>query len=196
MVAVAVCALLLAPVVWLVRERALVQTERLLALDLAERARAEAERARYVATVQAAEAALKTQAGGPSTGSETGSHATASGDGLWAALGVNRPVFLEGEVDDLSLAFTLVNDGDAVVDPEVGASRIVVNGKELDDSRLILGNGPQDARFAALPPGDHLLFARALGDHFREPGVYRVSWRGARSRAPEVVFRVLPGKAR
>jgi hypothetical protein len=196
MVAVAVCALLLAPVVWLVRERALVQVELLRALALEERARAEAERARYVAAVQAAEAALKTQAGDPSTGSETGSHATASGGGLWAALTVNRPVFPEGEVKDLSLTFTLVNDGEAVLDPEVGASRIVVNGKALDDSRFILSNGPRDTRFAALPPGDHLSFAHALGDHFRKPGVYRVSWRGARFRAPEVVFRVLPGKAR
>lgn len=70
----------------------------------------------------------------------------------------------------------------------------MVNGEELADSGLVLGNGPRDARSAALPPGDHLSFGYALGDHFREPGIYRVSWRGANFRSPEVVFRVLPDR--
>ena len=104
---------------------------------------------------------------------------------------MNHAVFLRGEEAGLSVEFTLVNDGEAEIDPKIGESRIVVNGKELADSGLILGNGPRDARFAALPPGEHLRFGYALGDHFQEPGIYRVSWRGANFRSPEVVFRVL-----
>ena len=114
--------------------------------------------------------------------------------GLWAALTANHAVFRRGETNGLNVEFTLVNDGGVTVDPKIGESRIVVNGEELADSGLILGNGPRDARFAALPPGDYLRFSYALGDHFKEPGVYRVSWRGADFRSPEVVFRVLGGK--
>jgi hypothetical protein len=98
-------------------------------------------------------------------------------------------------VEWLIVEFTLVNDGEATIDPKIGASRIVVNGTELEDSGLILGNGPRDARFDALPPGDNLRFVYALGDHFKEPGVYRVSWQGASFRSPEVEFRVLLEKA-
>jgi len=44
--------------------------------------------------------------------------------------------------------------------------------------------------------GDHLCFSYALGDHFRKPGIYRVTWRGTGFRSPEVVFRVLPDRVR
>ena len=108
---------------------------------------------------------------------------------------MNHAVFRHGDAKGLTIEFTLVNDGEAIIDPRIGESRIVVNGDELTDSGLKLGDGPRDARFAALPPGDHLRFGYVLGDHFKEPGVYRVSWRGANFRSPEVVFRVLPEKA-
>jgi hypothetical protein len=108
---------------------------------------------------------------------------------------MNYVVFHRGEVDGLKVEFTLVNDGEATIDPKIGESRIVVQGKELAESGLILGNGPRDARFAALPPGQCLRFNSSLGDYFKEPGNYRVSWRGANFRSPEVVFRVLPENA-
>ena len=133
-------------------------------------ARAEAERARYLAQVQLAHVALR--------------EATATSETrgkLWAALSVNHPVFRQAETKALNIEFTLVNDGDAVLDPKIGDSKIIINGKELADSGFILSNGPRDARFDALPPGDHLRFGYALGDHFLEPGVYRVSWRGRTS---------------
>src|SRR5262249_54659957 len=94
------------------------------------------------------------------------------------------------------ITFTLVNDGNQVIDPKIPSARIVVNGKPLPDSGLIFGNGPRDARFTALPPGDHLLFGYALGSHFKKPGVYRVHWEGEGFRSPEVVFRVLPKQGR
>ena len=165
------------------------------AIDAERRARAEAARAQYVAQVRAAQAQFASKATDPADHPEEGSTARKRG-GLWAALGVNHAVFRRGEAKGLNVEFTLVNDGEAIIDPKIGESRIVVNGEELADSGLILGNGPRDARFAALPPGEHLRFGYALGDHFQEPGVYRVSWRGANFRSPEVVFRVLPEKAK
>jgi uncharacterized protein (TIGR03067 family) len=114
---------------------------------------------------------------------------------LWAGISVNQPVFQEGrDVNLLQFNFTLVNDGDKVVDPKIpGYPRLIVNGKELDLSNRP-GTGPRDGRFAALPPGDYLLFGLGLGDDFNKAGVYRVYWQGEDFRSPEIVFRVMPKK--
>ncbi len=111
---------------------------------------------------------------------------------LWAGLSINRPVFQEGRTGDRQITFTLVNDGDKVIDPKVASSKLSVNGKPLADSAFILGNGPRDDRFEALPAGDHLVFAYALGSYFDRPGVYRVCWEGKSFRSADLVFRVLP----
>jgi hypothetical protein len=191
MIAVAVAAFLLTPLAWVARQNAFLRYQQMRAIEAERRARVEADQARYAAQLQAAQAQLAAKAGDqPGEGSTVPKRG-----GLWAALGVSHAVFGRGELGGLNVEFTLVNDGETTVDPKVGASRIVVNGVELADSGLILGNGPRDARFSALPPGEHLRFGYALGDHFKEPGVYRVSWRGEDFRSPEVVFRVLPGKA-
>jgi hypothetical protein len=110
---------------------------------------------------------------------------------LWAGLSINQPVFREGGTELLQFTFSMVNDGDKVIDPKITASKIVVNGKPLPDSAHIFGNGPRDDRFTALPPGDFLLFGAGLGSRFKKPGVYRVYWEGEGFRSPEVVFRVL-----
>jgi len=115
--------------------------------------------------------------------------------GLWAALSVNHSAFAADEMKDLKIEFTIVNDGTRPIEPGIAGSRIIINGQELGDSAGILGNGPRDARFTALPPGSHLRFALRLSDHFQAPGTYRVSWRGEGFRAPEISFRVLPARA-
>jgi hypothetical protein len=194
MIAVVVCALLFVPFIWSARQNALLRSAQMQAA-LAERsANLELERALYAAQIQSAHAQFASKAKGVADRPE-GELPAPKGGGLWAALGVNHVVFRRGEVKRLNVEFTLVNDGEVTIDPKIAESRIVVNGKELADSGLILGNGPRDARFTALPPGDHLQFGYALGDDFQEPGLYRVSWRGASFQSPEVVFRVLPDKA-
>jgi hypothetical protein len=195
MIAIAVTAVALVPFLWVARQTALLRAQAMRALDAEHRARVEAERARYVALVRAAQAQFGAKAADPSVRPDDESTAGNPG-GLWAALAVNHAAFRRGEAEGLYVEFTLVNDGEATVDPKVGESRIVVDGAELADSGLILGNGPRDARFAALPPGDYLRFGSALGDHFREPGIYRVAWRMADFRSPEVVIRVLPDEAK
>jgi RNA polymerase sigma factor (sigma-70 family) len=113
---------------------------------------------------------------------------------IWAGISVNKPVFQEGATGELQFFFTLVNDTDQVIDPKVGAAKIVVNGKALADSAFILSNGPRDGRFTALPPGDLLEFGAGLGRYFEKPGVYRVSLQGEMFLSAEVVFRVVPKK--
>ena len=115
---------------------------------------------------------------------------------LWAAISVSEPLFQEGWTKDLSIHFTLVNDGGETLDPQLTASNIIINGKELKETGFILGNGPRDARWNALPPGESLRFNYALGEYFKEPGIYEVAWKGKGFEAPAIVFRVMPRKNR
>ena len=115
---------------------------------------------------------------------------------LWAALSVSRPLFHAGATKELLVHFTLVNDGIKTIDPKIEASKIIINGEELDSSGLILGNGPRDTRWKALPPGDTLEFTYALEDYFKGPGIYRVSWKGDNFETPTIVFRVMPYKTK
>ena len=65
-----------------------------------------------------------------------------------------------------------------MIDPKIEDSRIVINGKERTDSGMIFSGVQKGARFKALSPGDSLQFSLPLGDRFREPGTYRISWKG------------------
>jgi hypothetical protein len=202
MIAVGVCALLLAPLGWAVRQterqrqaalRAVREADR--ARRLGQRARAEALRAASLARVAAARSRDDEEEIDGTARPGRSPAGTGAEGGLWAALTVTPAASRRGETREPSLEFTLVNDGAEVLDPEIALSQLVVDGAVWPDSGLVLGNGPRDARFAALPPGDSLRFTRALGGSFPEPGVYRVRWQGARFRSAEVVFRVLPGRS-
>ena len=185
MIAVALCAVLLALAVWTVRHfEAQVMVERLLA----EQARDQAQQARYLAQVRSAQAALVAAKPGTTDQPKAGS--------LWAGLSVNHPIFKAGQTKDLRIEFTLVNDGDKVIDPKIADSRIVINGKERTDSGLIFSGVEKGSRFKALSPGDSLQFSLSLVEQFREPGTYRISWKGAGFHSPEIVLRILPEGAR
>ena len=113
---------------------------------------------------------------------------------LWAAVSVSEPVFEAGWTKNLQINFALVNDGRETLNPTIASSEIIVNGEALKDSAFIFGNGPKDARWKALSPGDSLRFSYAMGDRFKEPGIYTVSWKGDGFESAAVVFRVLPNK--
>lgn len=113
---------------------------------LAEQARNQADQARDLAQVRSAQAALVAAKLGTTDQPKAGS--------LWAGVSVNHPIFKAGQTKDLSIEFTLVNDGDKVIDPKIADSRIVVNGKERNDSGLIFGSVQKGDRFKALSPKD------------------------------------------
>jgi hypothetical protein len=115
---------------------------------------------------------------------------------LWAGLSINHPIFKVGQTNDLRIEFTLVNDGTKVIDPKIPESRVVINGKELNDSGSILSSVPKEARSQALSPAGSLHFNCLLGDQFKQPGIYRVSWKGAGFQSSEIVIRILPKEAR
>lgn len=113
---------------------------------------------------------------------------------LWASVSVSRPLFHAGWTKELLVHFTLVNDGSKTIDPKVESSKIIINGDEVRDSGFIFGNGPRDKRWRALPSGDSLEFTYALESYFKQPGIYRVSWKGENFETPTIVFRVMPAK--
>jgi hypothetical protein len=176
MVVVALCAFLLALAVWNLRQLEALRAERLIA----EHARALAEE-RALALVRSAQAAVK-----PITANQK------NVGSLWAGLSVNHSTLKASQTKDLRIEFTLINDGDKVIDPKISECQIIINGKELNDSAIILSSVQAGARFKALPPGESLQFDCRLGDHFKEPGIYRVSWKGAGFQSSELVFRIMP----
>jgi hypothetical protein len=180
MIAVAFCALLLVPLVWTFRQAEALRRERLLA----EQARYQALLARDLAQVRSPQAAAKL---GITERSKVGA--------LWAGLSVNHPTFIAGQTKDLRIEFALVNDGYKVIDPKIADSRIIINGKELTDSGAILSSIQKGARSQALSPGESLQFDCLLGDHFREPGIYRVYWKSSGIQSSEIVLRILPKEA-
>lgn len=185
MVAVACCALLLALAAWTVRQA---QMQAMLARVMAEEREAQALLARALAQREAARAAEAAAKLDTADQKKAGS--------IWAGLSVNHPVFKADQVKDLRIEFTLVNDGDKVIDPKISQSKIVMNDKELGESGAILSSDQRGDRFKALQPGESLQFDCVLGDRFKEPGIYRVSWQSAGFQSPEIVFRILPEEAR
>lgn len=196
MIVIAVCAFLLVPAVWMLRLERQRRQLVLAAFEAEHRAKLEAERARYVATLNLAQTewTAAAQAAAKTRGSATDSKAVAST--LWAMVSVNHPVFDQEDTKNLSVEFTLVNDGQKPLDPTIGESRIQINGKELDQSSAIIGESiPKEARDKALAPGESLRFSCVLGKFFQAPGIYRITWVGRAFRSPDAVVRVLPAKA-
>jgi len=110
---------------------------------------------------------------------------------IWAAVGINDLLFREGFTDSLQIFFTLVNDGNKTVDPQLLSTRIMVNGRELEDSAFILGNGPCGPNCESLPPGETVGRTLAIGRYFQKPGIYKVSFESPSFKTPTIMFRVL-----
>lgn len=112
---------------------------------------------------------------------------------LWLALGVARPVFSVAEIATLQVSFAVVNDGDSVVDPEIGSSHLFINGVEPKDWNIVINNGLRSSDFTALPPGRLLSFGYQLGSrYFAKPGIYTVRWQVRNFRSADLIFRVMP----
>jgi hypothetical protein len=113
---------------------------------------------------------------------------------LWATVSVSKPVvsWESTRGDEFFIAFGLVNDGDKAVNPDVDSWQLVVNGRPLRDWPGRFRVGLRDSRWKELPSNDYLTFGEGLAKHFKEPGIYRVSWQGSGFRSPEIEFRVMP----
>jgi hypothetical protein len=112
---------------------------------------------------------------------------------LWAAISVPQPIFYQDRIEDLQMSFALVNDGGSTVDPKIGSSHLLINGVEPQDWFFVIGNGPRNEWFNALPPGQTLQFTYLLGPrYFQKPGDYTVRWQADDFKAADLTLRVLP----
>ena len=111
---------------------------------------------------------------------------------LWAALSVNEPIAIEGHTENISIAFAIVNDGDAPIDANrlFEQSQLSINGVPLPGWGLMAGNGPRSR--SPVKPGAALRLGYQLGQYFAKPGIYIVSWSGPGYKANDITFRVLP----
>jgi alpha-beta hydrolase superfamily lysophospholipase len=159
---------------------------------VADHARAQTQKALDQVRLRSAQLGLIAQTTGKSDQPGTGPQAAEGQESLWAAVSVNHSIFKQGEPENVSIELTLVNDGAEVIDPKIAESWILINGQEVPDSGSILRGGLKDAEVKPLAPKGKLQFRVALKDCLKNPGTYRVSWRGTGFQAPEIVLRVLP----
>ncbi len=112
---------------------------------------------------------------------------------LWSAISVSSPLIHEHDADYWGVYFSLVNDGDKVIKPQISSSHLYINGKEPEDWRFVIGNGLRSSYDQGLPPGKFILFNYSLKDrYFSKPGIYKLYWEGPDFKTAEVVVRVMP----
>jgi hypothetical protein len=91
------------------------------------------------------------------------------------------------------VAFLLLNDSETAQSTAAESWRIVVDGKELEDSGYILGNGPAPiGGYGTLSSGAAFNFGKALpiAKYFPERREYRISWKGRYFESPTVTVRI------
>ncbi|MGA9510323.1 MAG: hypothetical protein WBV55_17020 [Candidatus Sulfotelmatobacter sp.] len=123
----------------------------------------------------------------------TGGSSSSDCHGLHA--GIRAQIIPENAINTPSvmLSFFLLNDSETAVDVEASSWKIVVNGEELSNSGVLLGNGPEpEGGYRMLRPGETYEFGVALpiAQYFLANGSNKVSWKGAAFQSPTIVFTV------
>jgi len=93
------------------------------------------------------------------------------------------------------LTFILLNDSETPVNAVEGGWEIIIDGKELEDSDFIFGNGPMPVGgYGILKPGESYEFGKGLelSKYFPEEREYRVSWKGKGFQSSTITVRVTP----
>jgi hypothetical protein len=110
---------------------------------------------------------------------------------LWAAVGVDKPIYHEG-YSGMQMYFTIVNDGNTVGDPNFDSSRLIVNGREDDpvNQAIFCCGGVRSIYDRALPPGKSLEYGYPID--LKKPGIYRIVWKGKGFESLPIEFRILP----
>jgi hypothetical protein len=99
------------------------------------------------------------------------------------------------DTPSVMLLFVLLNDSEKPLDVEAGSWRLVRNGKELNDSGMLFGNGPMPVGgYRILKPGESYEFGKALpiAEYFPSNGQYKVSWKGAAFQSPTITVTITP----
>jgi len=119
--------------------------------------------------------------------------ATAPAAALTVELRLSASSLTVAELGALTVGFAIHNIGDHTVDPQLATSALRVGGQPQRAWSMALLNSGHDARWTALPAGDHLTSRYRLGAAlFPAPGTYTVELTVAGVVSPPVVVRVDP----
>jgi hypothetical protein len=99
-----------------------------------------------------------------------------------------------GPEDQVTIRLAAVNDGEDTVDPQVRASRLLIDGEPSMTWSLAIANGTGDMREMALPPGERVEAARQFGvSLFRSPGEHELVAEAGEARSNPATVTVAPG---
>jgi hypothetical protein len=119
---------------------------------------------------------------------------------LWAVISIIPPVLVPdtSTKSPSGIGLYVGNDGTQAVDTGADDSVLVINGRPQRSWgwQMALKNGPSGPEWLQMPPRDFIGIIRPLSGIVSEPGIYRVSWKGKNFQSPEVVYRILPPKAK
>ena len=91
------------------------------------------------------------------------------------------------------VSLILLNDSDTPQDATPGLWKLVVDGKELDDSAVIFGNGPvPTGGWKTLNPGEAAELRKDLeaDRYFAAARDYKLSWKGEGFQSPTITVTV------
>jgi hypothetical protein len=94
---------------------------------------------------------------------------------------------------NVMIAFLLLNDSETAQSTGPESWELVIDGKELEDSRYIFGNGPRPTGgYGTLAPGATFNFGKALpiARYFPELKEYRISWKSRYFQSSTVIVKV------
>jgi hypothetical protein len=105
-----------------------------------------------------------------------------------------RAQISRAELSRFALHFVVRNVGTTEIDPQLGNSELLVNGRPWSGWPLTINNGPIDQRWDRLPPRDQLEFGRALSGALFEagPGRYEIVLRTSGVQSRPLVVTVTP----
>src|SRR5438309_939361 len=115
---------------------------------------------------------------------------------LWAAASIDRTVFdpYTFNVGGPDIHLGLVNDDTRVRETGLRESVLMVNGRPIQSERwdMTLKQRLRGDTWEKLRPGEYTVVSCPLWDFIKEPGTYRVSWKGKHFQSPEAVLRIVP----
>lgn len=117
---------------------------------------------------------------------------------IWVDVVPLQAIYQMDELKKVQINFALVNDGPLPIDPRIESSTLLINGVPYEGAGTMFSNGPRDARWHKLQPGDSLQFGYGFewSPLFKSPGIYRVQWMGEGFQSRIMEFRIVPPSAR
>ena len=91
------------------------------------------------------------------------------------------------------VSFVLLNDGDTSAESSPGSWKLVIDGKELNDSAMIFGNGPGPVNgWRTLNPGETAEFGKELEaiEYFPDGRDHKISWHGTGFQSPTITVKI------